>query len=253
MLTVQLLAYTPEPEKVIAAAARLCYSDSSVKELMNNMTPEKTEDFIERLAKLGHLSPMEHVSFTFAIEGVSRAFLAQVTRHRIASYSVQSQRYVSKKDFPYITPPYVKSDPKANMAYEKAMEAAGSAYEEIADILTDYHTQRLIDEGKDEKTAKREAIKVAIEDARFVLPNACDTKMVMTMNVRSLFNFFNLRCCNRAQWEIHQVADLMLAEVKKVAPKIFKNSGPKCVVGPCPEGNMTCGKIVEVREKYKNM
>lgn len=253
MQTVQLLSHTPDPERLIAAAARLCYSDSTVTQLMDHLDDEKVQNFIEHLAALGHESPMEHVTFTFAIEGVSRAFLAQITRHRIASYSVQSQRYVSKADFPYITPPAIAEDPEVQKVYEQAMEQAGEAYQMLAAALEETHTQRLMKEGKDEKKARREASKRAMEDARFVLPNACDTKMIVTMNVRSLLNFFRLRCCQRAQWEIHQVADQMLQQVKEVAPRLFQNAGPGCIVGPCPEGTMTCGKSKEVRETYRNL
>jgi thymidylate synthase (FAD) len=92
---------------------------------------------------------------------------------------------------------------------------------------------------------------MAIEDARFVLPNACDTKMLVTMNARSLLNFFSHRCCNRAQWEIRALADQMLCLVKEVAPSLFAAAGPGCVRGPCPEGSMTCGRMEEVRARYR--
>ena len=115
------------------------------------------------------------------------------------------------------------------------------------------HIKTFLAEGKDEKTANRMAEKKAIEDARFVLPNSCSTQMVLTMNTRSLLNFFRHRCCNRAQWEIQDVANQMLALVSQVAPNLFKNAGPACVRGGCSEGKMTCGKAAQVREYYKEL
>jgi thymidylate synthase (FAD) len=105
----------------------------------------------------------------------------------------------------------------------------------------------------EEKKAKSNAEKRAIEDARYVFPNACETKIVVTMNARSLYNFFNHRCCQRAQTEIRELATEMLRQVKQVAPTIFKNMGPNCVSGPCPEGSMTCGKAKEMKEFFLNL
>jgi thymidylate synthase (FAD) len=110
-----------------------------------------------------------------------------------------------------------------------------------------------MEQGMDEKEARSKAVKKANEDARFVLPNACETKIVVTMNVRSLFNFFRHRCCSRAQWEIKAVADEMLKLCREVAPNVFKNAGPSCLAGKCPEGKMTCGKINEMKEFYRNL
>ena len=253
MAKVTLLCHTPEPEKIIAAAAKLCYSNQTVEGLMDGLTPEKTESFLNMLVSMGHESPIEHASFTFAIEGVSRSLLAQITRHRIASYSVQSQRYVRLSPFEYVTPDAVKDDPEALAAYEDAMKAATESYEKIADILKAKYVAEYVADGLDEKTARNRAEKKAIEDARFVFPNACETRMVVTMNARSLYNFFAHRCCSRAQWEIREVADQMLALVKEVAPVLFKTAGPPCVKGPCPEGKMSCGRMVEMRERYLNM
>lgn len=250
MAKVTLLCHTPEPEKVVAAAAKLCYSNQTVEGLMDGLTPEKTEKFLNMLVSMGHESPIEHASFTFAIEGVSRSLLAQITRHRIASYSVQSQRYVRLSPFEYVLPEAVKDDPDALKAYESAMQSAAESYEKIADILKEKYTAELIADGADEKSARNKAEKHAIEDARFVFPNACETRMIVTMNARSLYNFFAHRCCNRAQWEIRDVADQMLALVKEVAPVLFKTAGPPCVKGGCPEGKMSCGKMAEMREKY---
>ncbi len=247
MAKVTLLAHTPEPEKIIAAAAKLCYSASSPQTLMEGLTPEKTESFLEMLERMGHESPIEHVSFTFGIEGVSRSMLAQITRHRIASYSVQSQRYVREKDFSYVTPPQIAAIPKAQQLYRETMEKIGESYDRLAELLKSEHTKILMDEGMDEKSAARKAEKMAIEDARFVLPNACETQMVVTMNARSLLNFFRHRCCNRAQWEIREVAYQMLELVYQVAPSLFKNAGAPCVRGNCPEGKMSCGHPDQVR------
>ena len=253
MAKVTLLTYTTEPERTVASAAKLCYSASDISTIKEGLTDEKTASFVEMLAEIGHESPIEHAYFTFGIEGVSRSLLAQITRHRIASYSVQSQRYVKEKNFSYVTPPEIAKDPETLKIYEESMAKAEEAYHALADKLSEGYLNEFLAAGIDEKTAKRNAEKKAIEDARFVLPNACETKLVMTINARSLINFFHHRCCNRAQWEIRDVADQMLALVSKVAPNIFKTAGPPCLVGGCPEGKMSCGKIKEVREKYKNM
>ena len=247
MAKVTLLAYTPEPEKLVAAAAKLCYSSSSPQTLMDGLTLEKTESFLEMLQTIGHESPVEHVSFTFGIEGVSRSLLAQITRHRIASYSVQSQRYVREKDFQYVTPPEIAAIPEALELYEQTMAQIGESYDRLAAMLKQKHTGTLMAEGLDEKAAARKAEKMAIEDARFVLPNACDTQMVVTMSARSLLNFFRHRCCNRAQWEIREVAYQMLSLVYEVAPTLFQNAGAPCIRGNCPEGKMSCGHPDEVR------
>ncbi|MEG1621463.1 MAG: FAD-dependent thymidylate synthase [Oscillospiraceae bacterium] len=253
MPKVQLISYTPEPVKTVAAAAKLCYSSSSIDTLMENLTDEKAESFVEMLSEMGHESPIEHASFTFAIEGVSRSLLAQITRHRIASYSVQSQRYVKEKSFEYVIPHEIEAIPEAKKSFVETMEMLENSYESLTAILSKKHYETFLESGMDEKTAKRSAEKKAIEDARFVLPNACTTKMIVTMNARSLINFFNQRCCNRAQWEIQELADMMLAEVKKVALPLFKFAGPSCVKGACPEGKMSCGKALEMREKHLNI
>lgn len=253
MAKVTLLAHTPMPEKIVASAAKLCYSPSDIDHIMDGLTEEKTASFVEMLAEIGHESPIEHASFTFGIEGVSRALLAQITRHRIASFSVQSQRYVSELNFEYVVPPHIEAIPEAKAEFLAAMEEDQRHYDRLTAILKEKHKADLMAEGKDEKTADRMAQKTAIEDARFVLPNACDTKMIVTMNARSLKNFFALRCCNRAQWEIRDVAVQMLRLVKEAAPNLFAKSGPPCVSGPCPEGKMTCGKLQEVRAYFKEL
>lgn len=251
MVKVTLLSHTPEPEKNIAAAAKLCYSPSTIDDIRNGLTPEKTATFVDMLAEIGHESPIEHVSFTFGIEGISRACSHQLVRHRIASYSQKSQRYVDEGGFEYVIPPEIEKIPEAKDAYIRHMQSVEEEYNRLAQLLTEKHKEELIKQGADEKSALQKAKKKAFEDARFLLPNACETKIVVTMNARSLMNFFRHRCCNRAQWEIKNVADLMLLEVKKVAPNLFKNAGPSCISGGCPEGKMSCGKIKEVREQYK--
>lgn len=253
-MKVTLITHTPEPEKIVAACAKLCYSDSGADTLLDGLSEENTQSFVQMLSSIGHESPVEHVSFTFGIEGVSRTFLAQITRHRIASYSVQSQRYVKQNNFIYITPPEIENDQTAKKLFDESMEQAVGSYNRIADILEKKHYDELILNGTDEKAARSKAEKKAIEDARFVLPNACETKMVVTMNVRSLLNFFRLRCCYRAQWEIKSVADEMLRLCCQAAPSLFKNAGPSCIkAGKCTEGKMTCGKYNEVKEYYKNI
>ena len=253
MLNVTLLAYTPSPEATVAAAAKLCYSASSIDDIKTGLTPEKAASFVEMLSDLGHESPIEHAAFTFGIEGVSRSLLAQITRHRIASFSVQSQRYVRENSIEYVTPPEIESMPEAKEIFLKAMEEDVRHYNELTEILKAKHKTEFLQGGMDEKSADRAAEKKAIEDARFVLPNACDTKMVLTMNARSLMNFFHHRCCNRAQWEIRELAERMLVLVYEVAPDLFKKAGPPCASGSCPEGKMTCGRAAEMRAHYNEL
>lgn len=252
-MKVTLLTHTPNPEKTIACAAKLCYSSASIGELYDGLTIEKSADFVEMLCSIGHESPIEHITFTFGIEDVSRAFLAQITRHRIASFSVQSQRYVKENNFTFITPPEIQQLDNANKLFEEAMTNAINSYNQLADILAEKHFNSLIEMGKDEKTAKIIAEKTAIEDARFVLPNACSTQMIVTMNARSLLNFFKLRCCNRAQWEIKAVADVMLKLVSETAPTLFVNAGPSCYKGNCGEGGKSCGQAVQMRKFYTDL
>ncbi|ABK61425.1 MULTISPECIES: FAD-dependent thymidylate synthase [Clostridium] len=241
-LKVKLIEYTPNPEKVIASAAKLCYSASSIDDILEGLDEGNVESFLQRLMSYGHASPIEHVSFTFGVEGVSRSLTHQLVRHRIASYSQQSQRYVKLNQFEYIVPPEIEKDDNAKKIFVEAMENSQKAYDKIVDILREKH----IESGMKKLSAEKKAI----EDARYVFPNACETKIVLTMNARSLMNFFEHRCCNRAQWEIHALADEMLKQVRKVAPILFKKAGPSCVKGRCPEGTMTCGHIEEVRTKY---
>lgn len=253
-MKVELLAHTPDPERIVATAAKLCYSSSDIGSLRDGLTDDKIESFIDMLASIGHESVMEHVTFTFGIEGISRACSHQLVRHRIASYSQKSQRYVNEDGFEFITPPAIAGIPEAKEEYDRVIDIITESYSKIADMLTEKHKKALMDGGADEKTAAGKARKLANEDARFLLPNACETKIVVTMNVRSLFNFFRHRCCNRAQWEIRDVANEMLRLCLKTAPHIFAHAGPSCVAtGKCPEGKMTCGKINEVKNYFASL
>ena len=249
-MNVELLQYNPDAQKIVAAAAKLCYSSSEIKGILDGLDAEKTSSFIDRLMSMGHESPLEHISFTFGIEGVSRSLLAQLTRHRIASYSVKSQRYVNEGRFEFIIPKEIEADEKAKQIFLSAMEDDVRAYNELTAILFEKHYADMLESGIPEKKAKGAAEKKAIEDARYVLPNACETKLIATFNARSLLNFFNHRCCERAQWEIRDLACAMLNLVKEIAPTIFKTAGPPCLTKPCPEGAMSCGKIMEKRKMF---
>ena len=242
-MKVKLLTHTKDPEKTVAAAAKLCYSKSDISTLMDGLTDEKVANFLEKLSNLGHASPLEHASFTFGIEGVSRSFLAQISRHRIASFSVQSQRYVDMDNADHVVPKEIyDAGYSAVRLYEESVKNSFNNYNELKEELT----KKYIAEGMKESPAKKKAQ----EDARYLLPEACCTRMIVTMNARELNHFFNLRCCNRASREIREVAEEMLKLVYPVAPHLFKSAGPSCVCGACPEGNMSCGKAKEMREKY---
>ena len=244
-MEVKLLTYTQNPEKIVAAAAKLCYAKSDIATLMDGLTDEKVCLFLNKLSDLGHQSPTEHASFTFGIEGVSRSFLAQISRHRLASLSVQSQRYVDMTNAGFVMPEEFAYDEPASKTFEDAVGYALESYEE----LRKYLTVRYIQSGMDAKSAEKKAQ----EDARYVLPEACCTKMIITMNARELNHFFNMRCCNRAQWEIRECAEQMLRLVYPIAPHLFKNAGPSCACGACPEGAMSCGKAAEMRQKYNTI
>lgn len=236
-LKVLLLEHTPNPEEVIAMAAKLCYSPSDVEGLKDKIRAKEQKAFVEKLVSIGHMSPVEHVSFTFGIEGISRACSHQLVRHRVASYSQQSQRYVRETEFDYVIPETVKADPKLAKEFEKYMKKAQEGYDKMIAAL-----------GERGITGEN-----ASQDARFILPNAAETKIVVTMNARELLHFFKVRCCNRAQWEIRAMATEMLKSVKGAAPVLFKDAGPGCVKGKCPEGKMTCGKSTEVRAMFKKL
>jgi thymidylate synthase (FAD) len=229
-MKVALLQYTPDPERTVALAARLCYSPADIDELKEKFSTADIRNFLEKIMSLGHQSVLEHASFTFGIEGISRVTSHQLVRHRIASFSQQSQRYVSHKErFAAVIPPTIAERPETLTRFEAQLAALHQAY---ADMV---------------------AAGIPAEDARYILPNATETKIMVTMNARALLNFLELRCCERAQWEIRAMAVEMLRLAKGVAPIIFEKAGPGCLAGPCPEGTMTCGKIVEVRERFTKM
>ncbi len=252
-MKVKLIAHTPLPEQLISAAAKNCYSAATVDTLLDGLDEEKTRSYLTMLTDIGHESPIEHASFTFAIEGVSRSLLAQITRHRMASFSVQSQRYVKEHAFEFVIPHEIEAVPEAKAAFLQAMEDDQRTYEQLTAILQKRHMEVFLSEGLSEKEARRKAEKKAIEDARYVLPNACATKLVMTANARSLHNFFRLRCCNRAQWEIRELAEEMYKQVYAVAPTLFRKAGPPCVCGACTEGKMSCGQAQQVRAHYEQL
>ncbi len=236
--TVRLAAHTPEPEQTIAATAKLCYASRTEGILDQDAGDART--FVRMLRKLGHLSPIEHASFTFYVEGVSRALTHQLVRHRLASYSQRSQRYVGHADFDYVCPPQlagreVTVDGKTTDAREyfaETMKLIAERYRTLQEALGATGEQ-------------------SNQDARYVLPNACETKIFVTMNARELLHFFAERLCGRAQWEIRGVAERMLELVRPIAPAVFETAGPKCIpAGKCPEGPKTCGRYAEMQEKY---
>lgn len=232
-MKVKLIAYTKDPEQVVAVAIRQCYSAVGASDLKKKIDKETRKRLIKQVMVSGHTSTLEHANFTFAVEGISRACSHQLVRHRIASYSQQSQRYVdeSKKGFVYIVPPEIKANKKIKRRFEKMMELIEKEYKEMVQAG------------------------IKPEDARFILPNAAETKMVITMNARALLNFFKLRCCRRAQWEIRQMAQEMLRLASKIAPIIFSNVGASCKTeNICFEGKMSCGlwktlKGAELKER----
>lgn len=222
-MKVELLSYTANPERTIVTAAKQCYSGVNAEEISDKMTDESVGKFVQKLANTGH-TPVEHANFTFVIEGISRACSHQLVRHRLASYSQQSQRYVTEDNFlqKYIIPPSICDVITVDNIYDEVMEHINNAYKELV------------------------AHGVPKEDARYVLPNAAATRIIVTMNARSLMHFFNLRCCTRAQWEIRELANEMLRVVKEVAPNLFAKAGPHCVqYGVCIE-EYSCGRIKNI-------
>lgn len=219
-MKVRLINYTKDPEKIVAQSARLCYSALSVEDLEEELTNKSIIKLIKKIMKLGHYSVLEHATFTFAIEGISRVTSHQLVRHRLASFSQQSQRYVkiNKEGFPYIVPKSIAKDKELAKIFIDTIKELDGIYQ----LLLDHN--------------------IEAEDARYILPQAVTTKIIITANARELLHIFKLRCCNRAQWEIREVAIKMLQEVEDIAPTIFKNAGPPCILGPCPEGELSCGK-----------
>jgi thymidylate synthase (FAD) len=236
---VVLLRHTEEPEQVVAMAAKLCYSPATVEELRGRIQEKEQRAFVQRLAEMGHHSPLEHASFTFAIEGISRVTSHQLVRHRLASYSQQSQRYVGEHSsregglFDFVVPPSVVAAGRREWYLEK-MTLLQQWYDDL--------TEALGNQGESSN-----------EDARFLLPNAAETKIIVTMNARELRHFFQVRCCRRAQWEIRGLATEMLRLAVACAPALFAGAGPGCLEGACPEGRMTCGRADEVRKEFREL
>jgi thymidylate synthase (FAD) len=232
-MRVKLLRYTADPELLCGAAALTSSKSGRPSEIFEGMDLERARQIIKRVTGYGHMSVIEHASFTFSIEDVSRAMTHQLVRHRLASYTQQSQRYVKYDTLKsYVTPPTIANNPDAQKIFEEALEHVSNAY------------NKLLEMG------------IPKEDARYILPNAAKTNIVVTMNARELRHFFNLRCCARSQWELREVATEMLRQVKKVAPSLFENAGPACVeLGYCPEGKMKppeCN-IEEIKRQFKNL
>lgn len=229
MIKVKLIAYSQlvpgngaMVEKINASAANLCYNPVGASEILDAMTVDKATRLTRMVVGNNHHSTIEHVSFTFAIEGISRACSHQLVRHRIASYSQQSQRYVKASNFKQklILPNSIRVNQRANAIFRY-----------VTDVIADGYNELL-------------KLGIPAEDARFVLPNATETKIVVTMNARSLLHFFEERCCNRAQWEIREVANQMLVECREVAPVLFEKAGPSCVTKEfCKEGAHGCGRM----------
>ena len=218
-MNVELLYYTPEPERAVATAARLCYAPVGATELMESLDAERIRKVLTTILERGHLSTREHASYTFAIDGVSRALTHQLVRHRLASFNQQSQRYVKfTEGLDTIKPASIAENEECNRLFDEMIDKTVDAYKAFLDM------------------------DIPAEDARYLLPNAAETKIVVTMNIRELLHFFSVRCCNRAQWEFREVACKMLELVRPSAPLIFKQAGPGCVRGACPEGKMSCGK-----------
>ena len=234
-MKVALIRHTLAPEEVVALGARLCYSRARVDDLLERVSARDQTEFVGRIMSMGHDSVLEHASFTFGIEGVSRVLLAQITRHRLASFSVQSQRYVSYADgFSYIVPPKIAALGEDALAeFERQMATMHAWY-------TEWQERLGTGEGGN-------------EDARFVLPGACETRMMVTMNVRELRHFFSLRMCSRAQWEIRALASEMHRLCMEVAPALFADAGPACLRGACSEGEKSCGRAREIRQERQQM
>ena len=274
-LKVVVLSHTPEFEQNIVRGARLCYSSADIEGLRDKVTPEDAEKFLNMILGLGHGSVLEHSSITFGIEGVSRSLTHQLVRHRLASYSQKSQRYVKEGQFAYVVPKEIDKNEYAREEYVELMERIQAAYDYITEeLLTDYISEVLkqntnhpyfsISDYKEtmsmaemierfksvDKRTFSKLEKKAIENARYVLPNACETKIQMTVNVRTLFNFFKERLCDRAQDEIRELAFEMWKACMEISPTIFKHAVPTCVNGKCKEGAYSCMKTAYYKEKH---
>ena len=224
-MKVKLLTYTKDPEQVVAAAIRQCYAQVGPGELKRKIDKETRERLIKQVLASGHTSTLEHASFTFGIEGVSRVTEIQLIRHRIgSSYSIQSGRYVKRGEAKFVIPVAIKNNKKILSKYKKVLKGVQDLYNEMIDVG------------------------IKTEDARYLQPQSLQTKIVVTMNIRSLLHFFTLRCCRRAQWEIQEMANLMLTEVRRVAPIVFAKAGPTCMTEKiCWEGSKSCGRWEKIK------
>lgn len=226
-----LLRHTPDPDRLVALAARRCYSSRAADDIEGHLSQEEIERLLGFLRQRNHLSPFEHADFTFSADGISRALSHQLVRHRIASYSQESQRYVNymkTPELPYVVPPSVAKNSDALEIFDRAVNHTLAAYREMVNAG------------------------VPPEDARYIFPNAIETKLVFTMNARSLFNFFEQRCCIKAQWEIRQLAFDMLKAVRQVAPQIFKSAGAPCqfAISPyCRENDLECPQYKSMQQR----
>jgi len=231
-MIVKLLAHTQNADKICASAGNSCYSEKPAHELMDDGTdPGRV---LSKIVGMGHHSVVEHAVFTFSVEGVSRALTHQLVRHRIASFSQQSQRYVSMSEPSFVIPKTIKEDERTwvvedHPSWPRVKESTEGIYLEAMSRAWMYY-RKLIEKG------------IPPEDARYVLPNGCTTNITITMNARELLHFFSLRTCSRAQWEIKDMAERMLEICKDISPVIFKDAGAPCIRGPCPEGKLSCGK-----------
>lgn len=229
-MKVTLIHHTPNPEQAVALAARLCYSPVSIEDLQERLSVSDIDGFLGKILRLGHLSVLEHASFSFGIEGISRVTTHQLVRHRIASFSQQSQRYVSHREmFDVVVPPKVAGNPRMAERFLAQVREIHRLYAEMVEAG------------------------IPPEDARYLLPNATETKIIVTMNARELLHFFALRCCERAQWEIRDMAVEMLRLARRAAPAIFRTAGPGCLGGKCPEGDLSCGRMAEVRNFFESV
>jgi thymidylate synthase (FAD) len=232
-MEVKLIAHTPDPDLVCAAVARTSRSSLPPADLLAKSAGEREKalKLLREIIRSGHISVTEHATFTFSVSGVSRALTHELVRHRVASYTQQSQRYVRVSgDDAFVIPPIANSNEKTSKIFHSTLLDIKKNYDELIKLG------------------------VPVEDARYILPNATKTTIVITMNCRELLHFFSLRCCERAQWEIRELAELMARECKKVAPVIFEKAGPSCVqLGTCPEGTFSCGKLKEMKEKYAKL
>ena len=237
-LNVKLLDVTENALALIYSACRQCYAEEFAGDIFEKIKDDETKQaaFIKKIVASGHESPLEHVKFTFAIEGVSRALTHQLVRHRMASYSQQSMRYVKEKNFEYIIPSTIEKNREAKNEFEKLMTAIQQSYTKLLTLM-----------GEDNISGE-----TANQDARFVLPQAAETKIVVTMNCRELLHFFKHRCCSRAQWEIRKLAQVMLVDCKKRLPLLFSQAGAKCIsLGFCPEGERFCCGRFPVKDAGK--